>query len=695
MDIAGDRRAQSVQVGVIILFGFLVLAYSGYQANVVPDQNREIEFEHNQDVQADMTDLRSAILRSASERGTRSVSVQLGTNYPSRSIFVNPASPSGRLQTVGTSDASVAIEVDNADATDDEAGDFWDGTTTRSYSTGGIAYTPLYNYYREAPTTVYDTTVLANQFDGAERPTSGQAVVDGRRITLVTLDGELSENGVGSTSVDVSGVSASDARVTVSDDGGPVTVSLPTTLSESTWEDELLADQIDDDNSGPTDGDGQYVGSFDYDESGDPAVVTLEFETGVDYELSLARVGVGSGATVPDQAYAVDVEGDETSIPAGASQQLVVEVRDAFNNPVSGVGVCAETDGTFASDTVSGDGQTNEDGQATFTYDAPNTVSSTDTAEVTVAYTCSGGTPSPGSNVEAATFDVQVYQTGGGAGFPRVAYQESGTLRGIDASGATVDYPPGSATAMAQPNLDADGDGDRDLPFVDGSDSLVITDTNDNTQTTVDSSGDLDGTRMGIGDWNDDGTTEIVYVRDGVLYSVIPGSSPTRLCASNFSVGGNCLSNTNYPAQAVAGVADFDGDGNQDVVYVDGWNEVVYLDQETDAADSTGASASTANAVSRPADYDGNPGPEIAFTDGSSLILIDDGGVTATNTTSYSIAQTPMAALDLNGDGASEVIHINADTGELYYYDVINNDADAVTDDNGDTITPATAPGAT
>ncbi|MDZ7746206.1 MAG: hypothetical protein U5K28_06720 [Halobacteriales archaeon] len=50
----GDTRGQSVQVGVIILFAFAIIAFTSYQAVVVPQQNQQVEFDHNQEVQSDM-----------------------------------------------------------------------------------------------------------------------------------------------------------------------------------------------------------------------------------------------------------------------------------------------------------------------------------------------------------------------------------------------------------------------------------------------------------------------------------------------------------------------------------------------------------------------------------------------------------------------------------------------------------------
>ena len=49
MDFWGDERGQPVQIGFILLFGILVLAFAGYQGYVVPNQNSQVEFQHSQE----------------------------------------------------------------------------------------------------------------------------------------------------------------------------------------------------------------------------------------------------------------------------------------------------------------------------------------------------------------------------------------------------------------------------------------------------------------------------------------------------------------------------------------------------------------------------------------------------------------------------------------------------------------------
>jgi hypothetical protein len=403
----GDDRGASVQIGAVLLFAILILAVSLWQAQVVPQQNASVEYTHNQRVVDDMKDVRSVMVSAPGERTLRSVSVDMAPAYPPRSVFVNPGPPSGTLRTVGTSNASLNVTVTNAKANDEETADFWNGSPNR-YNTGGVVYEPGYNVYTSAPDTVYENTVLYNvQDDGTAVNVSGQDVVDGRTITLVVLQGNLSRTTSAAYSVDFEALSTSDTVVTVTNEtGGNITVSFASRRGEGWWtaalrDSEEFADQqgnVTDVRAAPL-GDGFYN-------------VTIELEGNETYELRMAKVGVGSGADEPGTAYAVDVSGDGTTVQQGNTQQLVVEVRDAYNNPVSGVTVANNTTG---SDLQGGslDAQrrtTDGDGRVTFEYTAPS--SGTGTANVT--FNISDDATVAGR--ELVNFSVTVAGSGGGGG---------------------------------------------------------------------------------------------------------------------------------------------------------------------------------------------------------------------------------------------------------------------------------------
>jgi len=367
MTFMGDERAQSVQVGAVLLFGVLIIAFSSYQAFAVPEQNREVEFNHNQQVQTQLQDLRNAIVSVPGQPSQQAVSVQLGTRYPSRLVATNPGPPSGLLYTDGTSNESQNLTVRNAEAITPETADYWDGATPRHYNTGAVAYKPEYNVYGEAPETVYEHSVVYNQFREGNITLSEQAMVEGRDITLVTLNGSLSRSASDSVTVDIEPKSQSSqtVRVTNTTATSNVSVSFLSRLPASEWS-VLLEDQID-----PNPGDmsnERYVASVTGAEGpGSLYNITVVFERGVNYRLKMAKAGVGTRVTSESEAYLTTVGSENITVAKGDSEEIVLEVRDAYNNPVSGVTVNG-TDNRGALDRT--EATTDSDGQVTFEYEA-------------------------------------------------------------------------------------------------------------------------------------------------------------------------------------------------------------------------------------------------------------------------------------------------------------------------------------
>jgi len=437
-----DDRGQAIQIGAIILFSFVVIGFSLYQATVVPDQNAQVEFNHNQEVQQDLLELRSGVLSAGASGTGTTTTVQLGTQYPARVFAVNPGAPSGSLRTVDPGGGST-MTIANAEAQNDETADFWSGTgSPREYTTRGLRYQPNYNEFREAPNTVYENTVVYNRAPGGVSVQTGQQLVSGRELDLTVLLGSYQASQSESTSVDVSAPGNEPRTVVVQSRGDPINVTVPTGLSQSTWED-LLEEQI-------TNG---YVDSVSVSEADNELTITLQQTEGgspVTYELRVPAAGIGTGVPDPAAAYVTDISGDGTSIPEGGTQQVVAEVRNEFNGPESGVSTCAalspSSDGTLVSKTDT----TTENGRTSFTYEAPDDVDRLQTAEITVGYVCDGSAnpeQSAGSETKA-TFEIDVLNSdgsgGGNGGSTGSASQVS-----VTGSGAVDDDGSGTNGALS------------------------------------------------------------------------------------------------------------------------------------------------------------------------------------------------------------------------------------------------------
>lgn len=380
MRVQGEERAVTVQIGAVLLFGFLIVSMAVYQATVVPATTKETEFDHSERVRDQMQDVRNGILRSAATGEGNPATVKLGASYESRVFFVNPPPATGRLWTVDDGNLSVQHAV----AVDGEAVDYWDGTS-HSFATRSIRYEPSYHGYDNAPSTVYEHSVLYDQFDGETTVVqSDQAFVDGRRISLVTVGGDLSASGQRAIAVDPKASSAATRRIAVRGDGENVTIALPTSLPASVWRD-VLAEELD--GTGSPDND-RYVHDV---REGTGGAVLVELEADTTYDLSLARIGVGTTAASPTATYLVALDGDETAVQEGGAQTLVVEARDAYNNPVGGVDVTATivdeaNPGSGDGETVTASATTTADGRTRLTYTAPGDIGDDRSATVRVSF---------------------------------------------------------------------------------------------------------------------------------------------------------------------------------------------------------------------------------------------------------------------------------------------------------------------
>lgn len=305
MRLRTDSRSQAIQIGAVLLFGILVILLATFQAFVVPDQNQEVEFKHNQEVQQQVQSTGSLITSVAGGGSGGSTTVQLGTTYPARSIFFNPQPAAGRLQT--TELGEIEIEYSGANGNEPGVTEYWNGTT-RTYATNSLAYEPRYSEYGEAPDTKYEHSLVLNDFGETSLSLSEQILVGDDELTIVTLEGEYSESRVDSVSLDVRALSSSANTVRLD---GEIEVTLPTEETDL-WEEQLaeFKTEVDPENNRIT--------------------VTLT----ADQDLRMARVGVGDA-----RRGTADERSEYAAVTDKRAPSVTVEIRDRYNNPVRGASV--------------------------------------------------------------------------------------------------------------------------------------------------------------------------------------------------------------------------------------------------------------------------------------------------------------------------------------------------------------------
>jgi|GEM_PF-1547020 len=294
MSFSHDRRGQSVVIGAVVLFGFLIVALAVYQAFAVPAQNAEIEVDHNENLQSDMAELRNTLLdtrtRTDLDRTAahRSVQIRLGTRYPSRILTVNPPPATGTLQ---SQDDVPDVSLESARLADPRFSNV-DPILDQSHETSLLTYTPGYNEYREAPLTTFEHSLLYNRFEGANLTLTGQRTVDGdaREIDIVVFDGDVDEQGL-RTTLDPATLDGPSQRVPIEGDGEPITLTLPTN-SPSMWE-EVIDEEP---NAEVTDSTSDTV--------------TIELDDGDVWDLRMTRVGA-DGGEADDLFSSVDGPDDE------------------------------------------------------------------------------------------------------------------------------------------------------------------------------------------------------------------------------------------------------------------------------------------------------------------------------------------------------------------------------------------------
>lgn len=227
---AGERAVTPI-LGAVILTGFIISGLAIHQAQVVPHQNKEIEFNHNERVQDDIINVRNAILQAHESGEDQFVTVELGTTYPARLVGINPPNPTGILE----STRSKPLVVENETNTD----------VTHTVCPGGgetrfIEYRPQYNEYQTAPTLVYENSLAYKRFqrDSVNLTMTGQQLVSGSNVNLYRVTGNYSLNGQGAVSFDIKAGSTKQSSVE------DPTVTVPTRLPATKWE-EALKGEVD------------------------------------------------------------------------------------------------------------------------------------------------------------------------------------------------------------------------------------------------------------------------------------------------------------------------------------------------------------------------------------------------------------------------------------------------------------------
>ena len=336
-------KAVAPVIGFMLILAILFLAAAQYQANVVPVQERSTEVDHFTTITEDMSGLRSSIIQSASTGQIQTQELDLGVEY--NVLGLSQPARSGRLAYINESSNIVLRNTRN----NREASNFWRGDVEREYETGFLEYSINYNritshadiyfehgmMYRDEKRGSYTNVSYVEE--------SEQPIIQGRSITIYTMQSNIATSRVGTTTVETQPISApmNSVSVTNFESDSNVTIQLPTRLSVDTWRKDILSEEI----AADADNDNAFVERVR--EGTEDNTIEIVLSEGETYNLRMARIDLTTQSqrtsTAFEEKQYIAVQTQSANVREGSSIGLEAEVRDRFNNGVIGVEVTAES----------------------------------------------------------------------------------------------------------------------------------------------------------------------------------------------------------------------------------------------------------------------------------------------------------------------------------------------------------------
>ena len=210
-----SNRAQAMQIGFILIFGLLVLSLSLYQANVVPDQNKNAEITHSNDLEFEFSSLESDIFNTGMTGTPTTKTYPMSMKYPNRFITINPLPPSATLSTSSTNNIIIS-----------------NSSVEHEVPTRYLKHDVDYRLYDNPPVYTYETGFTYRNFDEAQTAISNTQFVLNDGFAIVALQGEYNETSYTNIRIPIE---QTDSLVEYKITDPEITV--PTKLTEENWND--------------------------------------------------------------------------------------------------------------------------------------------------------------------------------------------------------------------------------------------------------------------------------------------------------------------------------------------------------------------------------------------------------------------------------------------------------------------------
>jgi hypothetical protein len=290
----------------------------------------------------------------------------------------------------------------------------------------------------------------------------------------------------------------------------------------------------------------------------------------------------------------------------------------------------------------------------------------------TITLTLSSST---GYSFEADRTVTVEFKAGG-----QLVYSDSGRLTVYDAVNDQVLQPPQTPT-----NIDAIGanavdllrNSNADIPFLSTNRTIYATSVGANGDTTIFNDSKpkpkKQKTRLAVGRW-----PEADKVGGDIILSANQNSSDII----GFDEDGSTevLASPPNGVSGVSGAVDFNGDGDIEIVFVDGSQSIRYLEQSGNVKNVANAGVGSNNSIGFGPPVDFGAGIEVPFIDGSNNpSLVDYLGNKTILDGSGPARKAAVAPVDIDGDDEFEFMFFGTDTGNIKYIDNVGGTNDIKT----------------
>jgi len=386
-------------VGMIFVISFFVLLLSFAQTTIAPQVRNDAEVKHNSQVVVDFQSIHGDTLTAATTGQTGASVLQMGRDYPNSVFLLHPPDPAGAIRTESAGD----LRLTGVEAVNNETAEYLNDSDIE-LEHQPLRYDPVYNEFRTAGDSVIELGTYYQDYNSSVEIVGQPNIVEGNTIRLTATTGDMDTTTEQGKLVETVPLSASEQTVIVEDTGSNPEIRIETNLNVSTWE-SLLEDEID---PSPVNlNNDRYVVDV---RDGGGGTVVIELEAGTTYELNTAKLhhktsdqAAAAESEIPDVAYLTTSQANETTVPAGGTEQFTVEVRDSFNNPEVNVPLDVQTR-RADSDAKLVTRVSRTDGTVTIIYSAPS-VGTPVNDELTV---CIDSCTPPPSDEKQVTFHIRV-----------------------------------------------------------------------------------------------------------------------------------------------------------------------------------------------------------------------------------------------------------------------------------------------